>query len=314
MKRAITPKGGQVQGTRIVVSRPPYRVPTAACAVTGNIRLKDRRTNRTNCFIFLLYHHHVFSWYYLINMSLRIAASMIVFFLMIGAAVWFRGDNVPNSGDLSLVKSESQRKSELFSPQTLPEIDPSLGVSNVDYVSQQLFTDFLNLSLGGQATEEKLTELAYKYAESIASMKNAPEISSSDLVSVSDSKANLNKYTDEFVALYVKNRQKLAALLGSDTTYADLTPELMDLASDVALAYKDGVETLKKMSVPKPLLEEHTNLTNIFLANAWAWESLAKVKEDPVYAYAGIVSTKDNLEKEREIVLKINDIIAGYDI
>jgi hypothetical protein len=245
----------------------------------------------------------------------RIIASVTVSLLLIFTASWFRftsaNDNQNelisvNNGDFQPIGINVD--DVLSSNSNLAELEKN--ESGVDYISKQLFGDYLTLSLSGDASEEKLTDLANKYAENIATLNQAPRISSQDISIVEDTKANMQIYADEFVENYVRYQKSLVSKFDPKKDYTKGGAELQILSKNLNTLYENEAEALKNMNVPVSLVSSHIKLVNIYLSNAWAWESLSKVEEDPAYAYAGIVLQKENMESENKLVVEIDKIIT----
>lgn len=245
--------------------------------------------------------------------SLGIALALSA--LLIGGASWFRFASaerlsptitVVNSGSSEISPTESDTGTDAVLPPSLPA-----PKNDTELVSQQIFSDYMNLTLTGEATGENLTKLASVYATNIGGLHKAPRLLLTDLTIVDDTREAYDAYAASLTYIYATYQSKIAQALSGgkiDTSGKAVTSFALALES----LYQMEAEALRGISVPREVSNAHLRLINAYLSNAAAFKALANSDQDPASAYAGIVQQKKNGEEEKQAIAEIDRILTKH--
>lgn len=236
--------------------------------------------------------------------------------LLIGGATWFRyADAGQSSPQVSVVDVSSGGTA---SGDTISIDNVGFGPTmpapknDTELISQQLYSDYINLSLSGQATEENITKLANVYTSNIGNLHRSEKVLLTDISIIDDTPANYRSYADGLVKVYAHYQTLLASQVESDGEIKASGTAVVNFAGSLQKIYKNEADDLKKIPVPQGVSSAHVRLINNYLSNASIFESLTKVDSDPASAYSGIVQQNKNSEEEKRIIAEIDRILTEH--
>jgi hypothetical protein len=246
--------------------------------------------------------------------SLGIALALSA--LLVGGATWFRYANaqrVPAEISAIDVKGVSDEATDTISIDSVP-LGPTMPApkNGTELISQQIYSDYLNLSLSGQATEENITRLASVYATNIGNLHTSKKVLLTDIQITDDTAANYAVYAKLLTNIYTTYQTKLANQLGNNNEIKASGSAVVDFADSLQNIYEREATELKSIPVPKSVSSAHIRLINNYLSNASVFAALTKVDSDPASAYAGIVQQGKNSEEEKQIIAEIDRILTEH--
>jgi hypothetical protein len=253
-------------------------------------------------------------------MKRRLFIPILISIILIGWATWFRFfDTKKSNTNLIYVANDQNNSSNKTSINSLPQSDnPSNSnasfPTDIDTISKKLFSDYLSLSINGSDTPENIQSLSDKYAEGIATIDKSEKIEISALTAVENTRPNFQNYADQFSALYLKYQVLIGKEYSLHENLDEAGPDLYDFSRNVGSIYKDEAEELKKMKVPKALLNTHLYLVNNYLSSSWALNASSQTETDSASAFAGMVSYKQNVDEEKELLKNIEEILTDNGI
>ncbi|MDO8565059.1 MAG: hypothetical protein Q7R67_00300 [bacterium] len=243
-------------------------------------------------------------------MRWNLALAFSVSLLLVGYASWSRFTTASTTTP-NLIAVESQATNEADYQEILndflepkatsstPVVTQAQPLTKTDMLSRELFSDYIGLAGSGQATEGTITALANKYVENLPKLNSTEVVSFSDLRVVSNTKANFQKYAEEFAEI----ENTFAEALGSN-----------DSPLSFSKAYTVAAKSLKKTGVPSALTSQHLQLINSYLLSSTGMEVLSRMDSDPTTAFSGLVAVNEDLEKEAQLIKNITDILKSNGI
>ncbi len=251
-------------------------------------------------------------------MRFSILSALFVSVALIGGAGWFKTTNVKNPPQtITPVDRASDSGLDTYTPTSVADLSANsldeggANLTTTDLVGRQLISDYLSLAGGSDVSEESLTKLGEKYANSIAEIESSTKIDPSTLTTVSDTKANLEKYSEE-LSLVENSRVDELNRISENESVANESL-IYKTAGDISSIYEDAGERLMSISVPSSLLTLHTNLVNSYLSVSAGMKSLSKVEEDSVLSFAGVISAQSGIKAGQTIVRDIVEILIKND-
>jgi hypothetical protein len=251
-------------------------------------------------------------------MKAGITIAVLISITVIGGATWYRISSAKNKAVSSLTSIESSHSSSdatgadayNLSVTTNPTTDPQTLTKNV---TQGIFSDFVDLSATGQATDNNLDKLGKVYADKIGSLSTIKTVAViSDLSVVDDSDSSLMKYSAALSSTYSKYAdmaQQAVSLSGSiSSTDKNFTKLMLSLAD----IFNKEANELKKIPVPSSISEAHLTLINNYYNYSNTTKALAGVNSDPLMAYGAMQSISGN--EDGAILGMISEILAMHNI
>jgi hypothetical protein len=242
-----------------------------------------------------------------------IIAALVVSLVLVGGAAWMREKGQPEA---SLAVVPTQKLSDSYYDELVskylgtssssPEERESL--TTTDLVGRQLISDYLNLAQNGQATDANVSALAAQYADSIPTIVSAQKIAPLDLHVVSNTQANFDAYSSAMTAIYNTYSSGILSAKGRGSPGSAQDVPWGELEK----VYTQTVESLKGLSVPAGIADDHAKLVNIYLEDAAACHALAISSSDPAASFAGLILWNNNAEKERQIISDMQNIVSRY--
>lgn len=304
---------------------PPKDNPIAAKLTRG--KRKIGRVDRARIFFMpLLYTKHAsktfFSGIIFLNMRLRLILALSVSVLLILGASWTRLVHKPAS-DNHLVAVEEPVQADNVPIAAAPDTSSSSDISpepaaaplsDTDLVTRQLFSDYLSMAYKGQVTPDNVDALASTYANSIANLNRASQLSPVDLNIVPDSKTVLASYNAKLGDIYGKYQTLLGAEFDSSAGLDTANPKLSAFGKRVSTLYKAEAQELTSMPVPQSMLKNHLALVNNYMRNVTDYSSFASASTNPVDTMASISIAQNNLAEENTLITNIQNILSSSSI
>lgn len=255
-------------------------------------------------------------------MPFRLALALSVSVLFIGVASWYRFGTVekvqPNIVAVDTLETGSNNYEDILgdftAPKTAGTTTPQDPLSSTDLIGRQLILDYVGLAANGQATEAGLDLLASQYVENIATISKTVAMSSADIKTVADTKANFQNYDKKITKIY----GDYAESIGKMRAVAD-NPDTLDSALYAAMlnlnaTYNKAALELKDLPVPLSLATPHLKLLNSYLSSAAATKAISETQQDPAAAFASLVILSENNNAENAILNEISQILISNDI
>ncbi len=257
-------------------------------------------------------------------MRFNLALSLLISLILIGTASWSRFVTAeyvqPNIVAVGPLEAGEESYEEIVNGFLKPETtgtastSPTETLSNTDIIGRGLIMDYIGLAANGQATEANIINLANQYVESVPNFNKATVLKAEDIKTVSNTKANFQKYSDTLTIIYKEYADginKVNAMMGNLIT-VDST--FYSTVSDLNTIYTKASFELREMSVPMALLSVHLELLNSYLSNAAATEAISKTTEDSTSAFAGLIALNENVDEEIIILNEIDRILTSNGI
>lgn len=252
-------------------------------------------------------------------MRFSILSALFVSVALIGGAGWFKTTNVKNPPQsITSVDRASGSGLDTYTPTNVADLSTNsldnegANLTTTDLVGRQLISDYLSLAGGNAVSEESLTQLGEKYANSIADIENSTKIDPSTLTTVPDTKTNLEKYSEELSLIENSRVDELNRISENESVANESL--VYKTAGDISSIYEDAGDRLMKMSVPSSLLTLHTNLVNSYLSVSAGMKSLSQVDEDSILSFAGVISAQSGIQAGQTIVRDIVEILIKNDV
>ena len=194
----------------------------------------------------------------------------------------------------------------------VPEAEPQ-NLNTTDLVSRQMLSDYMDMAVTGQTTEDNINTLADKYVESAPSLIESDVINATDVNIIQDSPGAFQAYANALDKLTAESSASAnsidyaSAVTSAGTDVAGLSTKLAD-------SYDHAATALRGMTVPSSLLNDHIELTNMYLSDAAALRSLAQVDSDPTVAFSGMAKYNENLKAEDPIIADMIKILKDHGI
>ena len=255
-----------------------------------------------------------------------IAFSLSLF--LVGGALWFRFVQIPpyhreelislKSVDTDVFSDEEVFLADLIKASSTPQISAE-PLTQTDLVSRQLFSDYIELSSGGNRSLGNIKALASKYAESILKNTEQNTVKVEQLIIVPNSEESLSVYGKIIMNLRNKNKNLISLHYGNGVTDIN-SLAFQKFILEASELYQDAVNELLLTAVPAILADNHIALINNYLSSSRAMQALSKISSDPISAYTALNTQAKNTKEEDELLLKIqialisNGIIFGQDI
>lgn len=255
-------------------------------------------------------------------MQFRLALALSVSVLLIGVASWYRfGTTDYAQPSIAIVDqlgiSADDYKDILHdftSPKTSSTTPPQEPLSNTDLIGRQLIMDYVGLAGSGQATETSIISLANQYAENITVFNKAVKIGVQDIKTVSNTKANLENYSNNLAKIYVEHAEAINKAYAGEPSANALNKMSYLFAKNASATYANTAMKLKNLPAPLVLATTHLELVNIHLSSASAMNAIFEAEEDPITAVAGFIIVNENLDKEVAVLKEIEQILKTNEI
>ncbi len=248
-------------------------------------------------------------------MRTRVTLALFISFLLVLGASWQRADkeksvfkvSVETPTNIDTYKTPEPNSISDLSTAGKDEGDTSL--TTTDLVGRQLISEYISLATNGQISEESITALADKYADSIADIETAPKVTSLDINVVSNAKANFQKY--DLITTEIERRRinKIDSIGNNPSTINTSDDSLIDAAEKITVAYGEAANELKKIEVPSSLLILHTDLINNYLSISNGMKSIFDKNPDSALAFAGALGARSSIDARERIVEDIIEIL-----
>lgn len=242
----------------------------------------------------------------------RLLLAICLAMLLVGGATWKRIESaqVSKSSGLIVISDAANNNNPVENVNTsgadlnatTSATAPTENLTNTDLMSRQLFSDYISLAANGQATPDNLDALGDQYASSIVSSSQAKSITIYNLNTESDSRTNLQVYSDSLSRIYGKYSAQLITVTKTNTDPNNFSPTTIAFAKKVANLYQKEADELQALSVPNSLASDYLKLINFYLARAWDMNAIANSDTDPADAYTAIAS-ETNLDGKEQIIL-----------
>lgn len=193
---------------------------------------------------------------------------------------------------------------------------PTQPLTDTDLISRQLLSDFMDLSSGGNVSDDQVAALANTYIDNISSLDKSEAITAANITIVPDSQTVFQSYADGFTSIYAKYEGLLQTQLSSvDPIAVGGNPNLTaSFADTLSTLYGREEKELQSLPTPNSLKEAHLKLLNNYSSSASAYHSLSKSQTDPASAFGGIVISKKNQTEETAILAEIEKILTDHGI
>ncbi|OHA89606.1 MAG: hypothetical protein A3C70_02520 [Candidatus Zambryskibacteria bacterium RIFCSPHIGHO2_02_FULL_43_14] len=250
-------------------------------------------------------------------MGFRLALAISVSVVLIGVSSWYRfgttGYVQPNVVAIDQLGTSNDDYAEILNDFTIPKTSTSSVISapltNTDLIGRQLILDYVGLAGSGQATEANIISLANQYAENITIFNKATKIGAQDIKTVSNTKVNLENYSDNLAKIYMKHAGAINKAYAEKPSADALDKMSYSFAKNASATYTNTATELKNLTVPLILAATHLELVNIHLSSASAMNAIFEAEEDPITAVAGFIIVNENLDKEITVLKEIEQIL-----
>jgi hypothetical protein len=238
----------------------------------------------------------------------RVITAITLSLIVILTATWFRVFQTPKES-VGLVAVAGANEYIEIVPVNIfeDEIDAEGEIeqlSQSDMISRQLMTDYLGLSLAGQATPKNVATLASKYANNILDLSVQPSFDPNETEIVADTEENVRSYAQSTNAIYSKYREQVSKIAVS------ANQDIEGTMNAISIVYKSITEELRLLSVPASFKEKHVALIKNHLSSSLALFAFVNMKIDPMVAMAGLNTYKINSEKETTLFTDLRLLFA----
>jgi hypothetical protein len=249
----------------------------------------------------------------------RVYLALFLSIILIGIASWTRlgGKSNPQLGLEVIPKTEENvayyeeiAKNYLQNTSTTPPEN----LSSTDLIGRQLIADYIALAANGQASEGQLGDLADKYVETIPTLVAVSRLTLTDLQIVANNKANFQNYATKVVQIHREYALELLSVQSGGGLSALFTTGSGEAPKKMYEVYQKTADKLKVVPAPQAVISDHLNLINLYLENATAMKSVSNLNLDPASAFAGLLLMSNNINKEAEILGRIEQIIKANGI
>lgn len=189
-----------------------------------------------------------------------------------------------------------------------PQENTDEPLSDTDLIGRQMILDYVALARNGEASAENLAALAEKYIDNVPNLTRAKSISYLDLNIVSNNPSNIRNYSESIEKIYKDYSSSLIGAYAKNGQIS-LNSQSEALMAKMGEIYGQAASRLQNMSVPGAVAEYHLSLVNLYLQNAAAMAALSQADSNPASSFAGLISLKSNVEKEREILNQIEETL-----
>jgi hypothetical protein len=243
--------------------------------------------------------------------------------ILVGGAAWVRFSQEKEPSMLAVVES-LEANDETYqdflsdylvnSTSTVSLAASSEKIGTTDLISRQLINDYVSLSTNGQATQNNIGALAEKYVDAIPTLISPEKVNPTDFRITPNNKADFEYYAREVERIYRDYASRLIEIQSQKNINDMILSSSGNAAKNMGTIYEQTAQKLKVVPVPKALIEAHIDLTNIYLENAAAMDSLSQINSDPASAFAGLMLLSGNVNEEALIMGKIEQILSGNGI
>ncbi|OHB13660.1 MAG: hypothetical protein A3G05_00515 [Candidatus Zambryskibacteria bacterium RIFCSPLOWO2_12_FULL_45_14] len=254
-------------------------------------------------------------------MRLNLALALSVAVLLIGGASWYRFSS-SSTVDYNLAVVEPALTNEdydeiiadFLGPKATSTAVVETNLTNTDLIGRQLVLDYISIAANNGGTEADIAALANQYVEGIQTLNRVDTISYADIKTVSNTKSNFQNYSDAATQIYNEYEGILGGAARNSEALNGLSPGLYSVTATMSEAYTGLATKLKNLAVPASVAQSHVELVNIYLSNAVAMEAISETENDPASAFAGLITLKENSDREQELLDQINQILTSNGI
>lgn len=254
-------------------------------------------------------------------MRSRLLLAVFLAVLLIGAATWKRVESTKGEATGSLVAltdTTDASTTDITNADSSVDLNATTSttssdehLTDTDVMSRQLFSDYVSLEANGQATPDNLDALGDEYAASIASGSQAQVVYMIDINTVSDSKANIQSYSDALSKIYNTYSAQLVAASKVNIDPNTFGPTTIAFAQKISAIYQEEADALKIVPVPNSLAADDLKLINFYLSSAWNMLAISNANTDPADAYSGIASETSLGGQEQTILIDIQQKLVS---
>lgn len=252
----------------------------------------------------------------------RLTIALSISVVLIGGAMWSRfgqtsyvSSSIVAVENLDPAVSNEAFLADFISTTTPISTTSAEPLSQTDIIGRQLFLDFMALKSSGQITPSSISSLANKYAENLVGQNmQVKQISLKQVVVVTDSEENFIAYSKAITN--IRNEYKnIVTIQYSKEGVTDTNNQAFSTFMDaVGKLYEAAAGKLLATKVPVSLSQNHVELINNYLENAKAMEALANMSDDPMSAVTALKTQTENTNKERGLLLKIQQTMVASGI
>lgn len=242
---------------------------------------------------------------------LTVIFSIVLSLVLIVGALVIRmtGSDTSNPGIIA-VKSEDNLSSEDFfkdfSQSATSSEKLTEKLTEVDYISRQMFSDYLQLKSTNQITKENLSTLAEQYADGLLEKNNhTPTVTQGQIKIMADTDTNLQNYGQKIAALIAKHGAA-TGLSKYGGVYSDVfSDDFIKLMVIISFQYRMAADELLSLEVPTSLAGNHLTLINNYLQSSKRFNSIAMIGADPVSALSAMNEQSKNSQTEEGLIANI---------
>lgn len=241
--------------------------------------------------------------------------------LLIIGATWFRvREQTRAAGNLIVVNgnaAETEQVDQFLAANVsaTSTLSSTEDLNQTDLFGRQYVSNFLSLSMNGQATDQNIDTLADSFANSAVTLSTYMAITREGITTVDATKENLQSYGDAVSTIYNKYRALAGQAIQKGGDLGSV--ESKNFASAMTALSKLSAQAaadLQKVPAPSSLANNHLALINNYLSNAEALGQLANIAKDPVSAYAALNTQAINGEAELALLATIKTTLLGQGI
>ncbi len=249
----------------------------------------------------------------------HLTAAIFLSLALVASAAWVRF--APQNPALAQLQGTGTLEganidgSEAYFPNNEATLETATStLSEVDVVSRQLFSDYIKLKTGNQATPETLRALADKYAEALATQQTFSSIDRSKITIVPDSNERLLEYYQKLLTLREKHKKTLDGVQPEEQFDDLFSPKLKNFMLSASNEYSLIASEIMALPVPASLAEEHLKLVNNYLAGSEITRTISEIDKNPVSALTSLESLVKNGDDEERLVaeMKVTLLSRGF--
>lgn len=193
---------------------------------------------------------------------------------------------------------------ESFTIQALGTKDADASVA----LGKDMFAEYVSLKKTGEATPEKLNELAFRLAENTA-LPVEKKYTASQVKTFPDTDKDFARvYANNVAGLKLKyqNMFQQKAAGSSGGVKDENVSQYSSIFSYSSTLYTNFAEEIMKLSVPKGLVSAHIDLANSLVQNADATRNMSLIDSDPTRSIAGIQAHNDADAREESALITMS--------
>jgi len=250
----------------------------------------------------------------------RLTIALSLSIALIGGALWYRFVRIaPYTADIAPVQRPEQFSDQKVSLEYFSEPVAKLPATSTEpltptaIISQQLFSDYIELKSQGRATPDNLKALAEHYAENLVNFDlSIPKVNPNQIILLPDSEENLMTYGKVIANMRARDKSSIASQI--ENKKIDFTninsPTFSTFTSTASKLYQTSADEMLFIGVPAMLADNHLNLINQYLETAEVLKSFSNIKKDPLEAMPALNIYAKNNAKESELLLNIQKTLA----